>query len=122
MNSEKKNNKNNNKATLNKFNNLIIPGMGVLQDVVASDFLAGDVQILFYAIYNYKYLEDKNSGVNLYTYNNNITTTNVCNDNNNVDVESRDSNKSTTPELETIRNRVKELVREQNTFEKDWIA
>ena len=96
--------------------------MGVLQDVVASDFLAGDVQILFYAIYNYKYLEDKNSGVNLYTYNNNITTTNVCNDNNNVDVESRDSNKSTTPELETIRNRVKELVREQNTFEKDWIA
>lgn len=64
--------------------------------------------------------EDTNSGVNLYTNNNNITINEYDNiDNINVEEESRDSNKSTTPELETIRNRVKDLVKEQNTFEKD---
>lgn len=62
--------------------------------------------------------EDTNSGVNLYTNNNNIIINEYDNDDD-VDEESRDSNKSTTPELKTIRNRVKELVKEQNTFEKD---
>ena len=67
--------------------------------------------------------EDKNSGVNLYTNNNNNTINNVykLNKLNNVEEECNEieSNESTTPELETIRNRVKELVKEQNTFEKE---
>lgn len=70
--------------------------------------------------------EDKNSGVNLYTNNNNNTINNVYEldnlNNNNVEEEECnkiESNESTTPELETIRNRVKELVKEQNTFEKE---
>lgn len=68
--------------------------------------------------------EDKNSGVNLYTNNNNSTINNVyeLNKLNNDNVEECneiESNESTTPELETIRNRVKELVKEQNTFEKE---
>lgn len=66
--------------------------------------------------------EDKNSGVNLYTNNNNNTINNVYEFNklNNVEeCNEIDSNESTTPELETIRNRVKELVKEQNTFEKE---
>lgn len=64
--------------------------------------------------------EDKNSGVNLYTNNNNNTINNVY-ELNNVEEECNEieSNESTTPELETIRNRVKELVKEQNTFEKE---
>lgn len=70
--------------------------------------------------------EDKNSGVNLYTNNNNNTINNNVYElnklnNNNVEEEYNEieSNESTTPELETIRNRVKELVKEQNTFEKE---
>lgn len=69
--------------------------------------------------------EDKNSGVNLYTNNNNNTINNVYELNklnNNVEEEECneiESNESTTPELETIKNRVKELVKEQNTFEKE---
>lgn len=66
--------------------------------------------------------EDKNSGVNLYTNNNNNTINNVyeLNKLNNVEeCNEIESNESTTPELEIIRNRVKELVKEQNTFEKE---
>lgn len=66
--------------------------------------------------------EDKNSGVNLYTNNNNNTIHNVY-ELSNVEEEEEcneiECNESTTPELETIRNRVKELVKEQNTFEKE---
>ena len=64
--------------------------------------------------------EDKNSGVNLYTNNNNNTIHNVY-ELSNVEEECNEieCNESTTPELETIRNRVKELVKEQNTFEKE---
>lgn len=69
--------------------------------------------------------EDKNSGVNLYTNNNNNnnnnnnTINNVYELNNVEECNEIESKKSTTPELETIRNRVKELVKEQNTFEKE---
>ena len=66
--------------------------------------------------------EDKNSGVNLYTNNNNNTINNLYELNNLNNVEECneiESNESTTPELEIIRNRVKELVKEQNTFEKE---
>ena len=69
--------------------------------------------------------EDKNSGVNLYTNNNNNTINNnlyELSKLNNLEEEECneiESNESTTPELETIRNRVKELVKEQNTFEKE---
>ena len=71
--------------------------------------------------------EDKNSGVNLYTNNNNNNTINnvyELNKLNNVEEEECnviESNESTTPELEIIRNRVKELVKEQNTFEKELL-
>lgn len=70
--------------------------------------------------------EDTNNGVNLYLHNNNITCNSnsnnnnnvydVYDDNDNVDVE---CNKSNHLEFEVIRNRVKALVKEQNTLEQD---
>ena len=69
--------------------------------------------------------EDKNSGVNLYTNNNNNTINNVyeLNKLNNVEeCNDIESNESTTPELETIRNRVKELSSEEAREVKKYLS